>query len=249
MKNETQAFIEKLFTDSIIDTIKRVKLDKGNSRPFHSRLIGEEILKVSKFERSYSTSFGQKAIEQMSLALAKEVKGTSNASTQKKSNIRICKQDSDYIEAHLKSLKENTLGREPEWSLDCKILKRKSSNLELRIISDLWFNRNNIDYFFSIKTVKPNIDQSREAKRDLLSLLAHNKNCKPYFALPYNPYGDLKKDYAHTPPFSVFNFLEDECILIGEEYWDLIGGKGTYHQILDIAEQVGKKSKKLIDSM
>jgi len=40
--------------------------------------------------------------------------------------------------------------------------------VEHRIISDLWWFKDGINHYMSIKTVKPNIDQTAVAKQDLL---------------------------------------------------------------------------------
>jgi hypothetical protein len=38
--------------------------------------------------------------------------------------------------------------------------------------------------------------------------------------------------------------------VIGEEFWRLVGGPGTYHELLEIYQSVGKaKSKYMIDAL
>ena len=108
----------------------------------------------------------------------------------------------------------------------------------------MWFVRNGVEYFFSIKTVKPNIDQTEKAKKDILTLKVFNNKYCPFFALPYNPYGENKNDYNHTPPFTIFDMINDNVVLIGREYWDMLGGTGTYKKILQIADEVGLETKK-----
>jgi hypothetical protein len=246
MKESTKQVVRTLLFNCVKDTLTRIKSDDGDYRPFHSRLLSNEIIKRSKFERSFSTSFGQKSIEQISKAVASDVDGTSECETQHTSNISISKARADAIEEHITKLRHNSLGREPDWIKDTVFPAPVANESNFRIISDLWFIRDGIDYFFSIKTVKPNIDQTSEAKRDMMKLLASKSTARVYFALPYNPYGESKDDYAHSPPFKIFNMTKDSCVLIGEEYWDLIGGKGTYNEILAIAEQVGIETKKLL---
>jgi len=120
---------------------------------------------------------------------------------------------------------------------------------DMRVISDLWFVKNNIDHYLSIKTVKPNIDQTAEAKRDLLKLKLFKPKAKVYYGLYYNPYGENKSDYKWTPPMGIFNFKDDEVVLIGREYWDTIGGKGVYDIILKLAKEEGKETKKMISKI
>lgn len=68
-----------------------------------------------------------------------------------------------------------------------------------------------------------NIDQTAVAKEDCLRLTLADPNCNAYFGLPYNPYGENKSDYAHTPPMGIFDFHHDPVVLIGKEMWDTIG--------------------------
>ncbi len=41
-----------------------------------------------------------------------------------------------------------------------------------------------------------------------------------------------------------------EEVLLGSEFWDLIGGKGTYDELLEIYAEVGRENgKKIIDAL
>ena len=120
---------------------------------------------------------------------------------------------------------------------------------QLRIISDLWWKKDGIDNYISLKTVKPNIDQTAVAKEDCLHLTISNPNCKAYFGLPYNPYGENKADYAFNPPMGIFDFHSDPVVLIGKEMWDTIGGKNCYEELLDIAKEVGVETKSRIENL
>lgn len=250
MKTSTADKIRKEFLDCVTNTIERLKKSTGNYRPFHGKLLSEEILKASMFERSFSTSFGQRVIETISKIIASDVEGTTEIKTQKEIIIKISKSTTASIHKHLENCRDNSLGRKASWEEDFNSIAVSSASLEdQRIISDLWFKRDNVDYFFSIKTVKPNIDQAMEAKRDILRLKFSIKNCKSYFALPYNPYGEDKSLYKHTPPFKIFDMINDEVVIIGKEYWDIIGGAGTYNRILEIVDEVGKETRKILNSL
>ena len=121
--------------------------------------------------------------------------------------------------------------------------------MQRRIISDLWWQKDGIDNYISLKTVKPNIDQTAVAKEDCLYLKLANPLCNAYFGLPYNPYGEHKTDYAFTPPMGIFDFRNDSVVLIGREMWDTIGGLGCYDEILEIAKSVGNETKAAIESI
>ena len=250
MKKRASERIQEEFLCCVTNTIKRIKKQrKKSSQPFHQRLLSEDILRISTFERSFSTSFGQRVIETISKIIASEEKETSDVTCQKKTIITLSHETIVSVNDHIRLLRENRLGRPPCWESDIKDIKisKKGPRNNHIIRSDLWFLRGGAEYFFSIKTPKPNIDQTQEAKCDMLKLKASNNNFKTYFALPYNPSGATKTEYRHNPPFKIFDMINDEVVLIGQEYWDLLGGSGTYERILDIAGSVGKKTKNIID--
>ena len=66
-----------------------------------------------------------------------------------------------------------------------------------------------------------------------------------YYALPYNPYG-RREDYAWGFPARWFNMREDEVVLIGNEFWEKIGGTGTYQSFIDAVNEIGKEYKERI---
>lgn len=248
-KNTKDEIIEELL-NSVKNTIKRTdkKLKEESYRPFHSKLLTDEMVRLSKFERSFSTSLGQRGFEKISKIICKSQKDIEFVENQKKTIISLSEKTSASIESHIKLLRENKLDRKVQWDEDYKsIIIDDKKIVEHRIISDLWFKKSGIDYYFSIKTVMPNIDQTAEAKRDLLKLKSSNPSCQAYFALPYNPFGEERKLYNHTPPFKIFDMHNDSCVLIGEEYWDFIGGKGTYNELMKVTEIAGKKTTKLLE--
>ena len=51
-----------------------------------------------------------------------------------------------------------------------------------------------------------------------------------------------------NPPFKIFDMINDDVVLIGKDYWDTLGGFGTYERMLSIADQVGRKTRPIIES-
>jgi len=82
-----------------------------------------------------------------------------------------------------------------------------------------------------------------------LHLSIAKPDCKAFFGLPYNPYGEDKTSYAFNPPMGIFDFHHDSVVLIGKEMWDTIGGEGCYEELLEIAEKVGKETKVRIENL
>ena len=61
-----------------------------------------------------------------------------------------------------------------------------------------------------------------------------------FFALPYNPYGK-RENYAWTFPAHWFDMKKDKVVLIGDEFWDLIGGTGTYQFFIIEINELGEE--------
>jgi len=243
MNKETKEQIKEIFFSCINNTLKRTKINKTH-RPFHTALLSEEIIKASSFDRSFSSSFGMGPIE----AISKIISSSTGAEVerQKETMVNIYKGAIDEIERILSSLRSGE--KKPNWNQEIKkVMAYNKGDTEVRrIISDLWIKKEEQEYFISIKTVKPNLDQTEIAKKDLLFLKAHNVNYQTYLGLFYNPGGPKKEDYNWSIPSKIFDMKNDPCVLIGEDYWNLIGGKNTYNQLLETCREVGEETRKLL---
>lgn len=100
--------------------------------------------------------------------------------------------------------------------------------------------RNDKEYYFEIKTVKPNIDVFEKSKTKLLEWVARRrKKIIVFLAFPYNPYHP--KPYYRFTEVSMMDIRND--FLVGNEYWDFIGGKNTFPELLEVFNEVGKAFK------
>ncbi len=246
LKQEYRDEIARQFLDCVQRTVERVTGEDGTNRPFHSALLSEEALFWSRFERSFSTSFGQTVIERIS-AIAALSNGASFAGTQTETAVFLYQSTLQSIDNHISNLRgKNHRG---SWNNDLYEINSVPYGglvIEGRIISDLSWVKDGVVNYMSIKTVKPNIDQTAESKRDLLKLKVANPDSNVYFGLYYNPYGEPQSTYKWAPPQKIFNFLTDPCVLIGRNYWDTLGGVGFYDEILSIVESVGHETRGLI---
>lgn len=234
------------FRNCVNNTIERVR-GRNTNRPFHSKLLSDEALFWSAFERSFSTSFGQRVIEEIA-KIAVLSNGASDVQRQKETHITI---DQAYVTAITSHIQDLRSGRHIryDWNstLDSIYQIRRSGNMiHLRVISDMWWQKDGIDNYISLKTVMPNIDQTAVAKEDCLHLKLANPMCNVYFGLPYNPYGEDRALYAFYPPMRIFDFHHDPVVLIGKDLWDTLGGPGCYEEILQIAGEVGEETRDTI---
>lgn len=58
------------------------------------------------------------------------------------------------------------------------------------------------------------------------------------YYLSYNPYGK-RENYAWGFPERWFQMKTDRNVLIGDDFWDLIGGEGTYQMFVTEINQLG----------
>lgn len=244
MDRKTKEKTHSVLFDCVSRTIDRIK-DDDSFRPFHEALLTKEILKASQFERSFSTSFGQGAIEDISKIVA-EGNGFT-ATKQYELQIDVTKSALDECERILSSLRSGDA--QPNWAKEVARVTalQKGDRETRRIIADLHLlSPAGKEIFLTIKTVKPNLDQTQEAKRLMLNLKAHDSKFDTYLGLYYNPSGENQADYSWTVPNKVFNMRQDPCVLIGAPYWDFLGGEGTYQELLEIFGHVGAETREIL---
>lgn len=239
------------FRNCVRGTIERVMGNEQTYRPFHTALLSDDVVFWSAFERSFSTSFGQRVIEEIARLVALS-NGATEAMRQFETVVHIDVAYENAINQELRMLRERHSSFSCSWNSTLqRVLQTHESGqiVDIRVISDLWWRKEGVDNYISLKTVKPNIDQTLVAKQDCLHLVVNNPNCNVYFGLPYNPYGEFKEDYAHNPPMRIFDFHHDSIVLIGKEMWETIGGVGCYDELLDIAAEVGEETRCTIGNL
>lgn len=64
MEEQYRSKIATEFRNCVNNTIKRID-GEATYRPFHTALLSEEAIFWSRFERSFSTSFGQRVVEEL----------------------------------------------------------------------------------------------------------------------------------------------------------------------------------------
>lgn len=228
--------------------------DIKNKNPFGYRLVPIEVWKGSKFERSFVTSLGQGIFEQIakiiaegSGAIAKNqyTKSIKLNSWQLEKIDNILEKQRKQRNASKKKVKDNsnkvkTINEELEFLRELESDRYQDVN----VLFDLYIKRESgMEEYYSLKTVKPNLDQTETAKKDMLRLMTAEENSEAYFALPYNPAGEGEiYKLAHSIPYKLFDMDNDENVLIGKDFWNKIGDdNNTYNELLDIFNHVGKE--------
>lgn len=223
---------------------------RGDIKPFHEALLPEGILRINEFERSFSTKLGT-TFEECAKLIGKDcyVQATRGYRAEGKVSqdaIRI-------IEASVNWIGTNGMSR-PYLDIVKEVLNAKGNPEIIRNqISDLYLrDTEGNEVFFEMKSPQPNKGQCLEVAERFLTIHAIRHvgppRLKTYFAMAYNPYGVDKASYK----WSFANRYMDihGQVLIGKEFWDLVGGIGTYEELLDIYREVGReKGSDILDQL
>mgnify|MGYP001585549548 CR=1 FL=1 len=218
--------------------------------PFHTYLLGKDRLALYSFIHSLNTNFGTTIFEPVALSLAKnkfkraESQATAGDKISAKAQIEIQKIIDDLT----------TAKSSPDKTKEIEIIRKVAQQGEFRKIKptkvDVFLKNHSGELFlFDIKTAKPNAGGFREFKRTLLewtaTTLAENPKAKiqTIIAIPYNPY-----DPQPYNRWTIRGMLDLEKELkVANEFWDFLGGTGTYEDLLKCFERVGIELRNEID--
>lgn len=220
------------------------------SMPFHTRLLGKDRLALYSFIHSLSTNFGTSIFEPIAVALAKN-------------NFKIAKSHttagefiSENAQLEIQKIMDNltTALSSPDKPNEVEAIRNVCQKGIMRKVKptkvDVFLESKKDElYLFDIKTAKPNAGGFKEFKRTLLEwiavVLASNPNAKvnTIIAIPYNPY--------EPEPYNRWTIrgmldLENE-LMVGNEFWDFLGGNGCYTELLNCFERVGIELRSEID--
>jgi len=230
-----------LVTDPFIEEEHRAK------RPLYAALVPDEIFKGSHFERRFVTPFGN---VWQSLAVVAAKAGLGQGIANHRIDGVVKAERLRRITEILNRLEHAERGQrkiQPDWNTELSyILAGDGENIPVSIICDVYAEdvESSNRYAFELKAPLPNSDQTKVSKEKILKLYCMDPRQidEAYYALPYNPYG-TKENYSWSFPARWFNMRKDEVVLIGEEFWEKIGGLGTYRAFIDAVNEIGREYK------
>jgi len=241
--------------ESVLRNSLRNKFQNYNPEPavmpFHTRLLGKDRMALFSFIHSLNTNFGTTIFEPVALAIAstnfREANAQATAGTKVSEKAQRVIQDimDDLTAANSKPNKVNEI----------EAIRKVARTGIMKTVKptkvDIWLQGNDNElYLFDLKTAKPNKGGFIEFKRTLLEwtacVLAENPNAKinTLIAIPYNPYEP--KPYSRWTMAGMLDLRAE--LKVADEFWDFLGGQGTYTQLLDIFERVGIELRPEIDS-
>jgi len=227
-----------------------IKEKHHSAKPLYAALVPDEIFKGSHFERRFVTPFGG-VWERLAQVVAIEAHG--NCSMGHSVSGIVGSESLRRIQEVLNKLEHNKKGElkiKPDWEAELKYIKEGGGEpIPVSVTCDIFIHNETTKtkYAFELKGPLPNSDQTKVSKEKMFKLLAMEPKQVDfaYYALPYNPYGG-KSDYKWAFPMRWFNMQQDNSVLIGNEFWELIGGKGTYNNFIKEVNLLGKDYRERI---
>jgi Type II restriction endonuclease, TdeIII len=228
---------------------------KGELKPFQAALIPPELIRINQFERGLSTRLGN-SLEECARLIALEYHQDVRRSYDIKADVSLAafaeaeRQKERYESAATKGKSRPSL----EEMISAVLDARRSDDLETKTVrADLYIlGKDGTEFIFEIKGPKPNKGQCLEVTQRLLRFhLLRGENrpqVQAYYAMPYNPYGATKADYKWSQAIYCLPFRE--AVVIGNEFWKILGAETAYEELLEIYLEVGsEKSKYMLDAL
>lgn len=227
----------------------RTSSKNGDIKPFHEAILPEGILRIAEFERSFSTKLGS-TFEEVARLI-----GSGRFQIAERSyrvTGQVSRKAVRAIEEIVNRMNKGLNRTYPQ--LVKEILDVAGENGEQRTrIADLYLRDSKAnEFFFEMKSPKPNKGQCLEATDRLLQIHAIRRAGPPrvrtYYAMAYNPYGRDRATYKHSFTMRYMDMANQ--VLIGKEFWDLVGGVSSYETVLEIYREVGReKGPGMIDEL
>jgi Type II restriction endonuclease, TdeIII len=227
----------------------------GELKPFQAALIPTELIRINQFERGLSTRLGN-SLEECAKLIALEHHQDARRGYDIRAEVSLTAfEEAQRQKEYYESMDKKGLTKPSfEQMITAVLNARRSDDLVTKTVrADLGiFANDGTEYLFEIKAPKPNKGQCLEVIQRLLRfhLLrgAKRPQLQAYYAMPYNPYGVTKAVYKWSQARNYLPF--DEVVVIGDEFWNIVGGATAYEELLEIYLEVGReKSKYMMDAL
>ena len=237
----------------VISTCLRNKfknyVPENNYMPFHFNLLGKDRMALYSFMQSLLTTFGTSIFEPVAAALARN--NFAKVETQYVVGQTIYADCQQTVQNIVNKLTYNPQPNKTNEIAELKLHLSGSVNKLKPAKVDLFVeNSNGEQYFFDLKTAKPNKGDFQKFKQTLLEwagiALTRNKDVKinTLIAIPYNPYEP--KPYQFWTMAGMLDINNE--LKVAEQFWDFLGGAGAYNDLLDCFEKSGQELRPEIDN-
>ena len=241
LNNQQVENVEHILINCLRDKIRNYK-PETISMPFHTRLLGKDRMALFSFIQSLNTTFGISIFEPIAKSIAKD--NFKVVQSQFTSGSLISSESQSVIQQIINQLENGE--RIPDKKAEIEEIRRVCQSGQFININpikvDLFLSTFDDELFLiDLKTAKPNKNDFRSYKRTLLNWVGVTLAQNPYakvntlIAIPYNPYEP--KPYRRWTINGMIDL--DNEINVASEFWDFLGGEGTYEILLTCFEKVG----------
>lgn len=248
LTNEQQSRIKKTIATCLRNKFCNY-VPVNNEMPFHYRLLGKDRMALYSFMQSLLTTFGTSIFEPVAAELAK------NRFARVELQYNVGREIYSECQQHIQDI-VNRLTYDPRPNKTKELqeltqhLKGKKNILKPAKVDLYVESKDGEQFLFDLKTAKPNKGDFQKFKQTLLEwagiAYTTNQNTKvnSLIAIPYNPYAP--NPYQFWTMAGMLDIKEE--LKVAEDFWDFLGGKGVYNELLDCFEQVGIELRPEIDS-
>lgn len=224
---------------------------EADSKPFQTRLLGQDRLALYAFIHSLNTNFGTSVFEPVAKTIA--LKKFMNVGIQIKAPTNISQGSQRVIQDIMDDLISGSIS--PNKTKEINKIKKVAKLGDVKKVKltkiDIYLETEDKIYMIDLKAAKPNFGEFKGFKRTLLEWTAakylndpNNKEIITMIAIPYNPYEpEPYNRWTMKGMIDINNELK-----VADEFWDFLGGEGTYKDLLDCFERVGIELRDEIDN-
>ena len=241
--------IKAVIADCLRSKFRNYRPESGNM-PFHFRLLGKDRMALYSFIQSLNTTFGTSIYEPVAVAIARE-----NNFVTAQPQFFVGDEIYDACQQSIQNIiNELSVNPNPDKINEIAILRNNLSGqfnkLEAPLVDLYLVNSQGTQFLFELKTVKPNKGNFKDFKRTLLEwagiVLSKDAtaNVHTFIAIPYNPYEP--KPYQRWTMRGMLDLPNE--LKVADEFWNFLGGEGTYEDLLDCFEQAGIELRPEIDA-
>lgn len=258
-RNELEQYLKNWIKKLTIEKTKKYSEPSVSKdakyKPFHETHLPKHVLRAFDFERSFSTGLGS-VFEECGKIIAQtrfvEVKRQFKVESFVPANT--INEVSKVIDELDKKKKFTNYQHEVKRIVGLAN-NDTSSNVSQSVIVDLYVkDKDGNETYFEMKSPKPNKKQCLEVTRQHMLIHCIRKKSFPqvktFWGMGYNPNGE-GNPYEHGLSKAYLDIKHH--VVVGKEFWDYLGGHGTYEELLSIFEKVGHDMgidliKKTLDS-
>jgi len=264
IKGYLEAFIDQIVNEyrkkklPLLDTPERYLQNRSSSgalKPFHAAIIPEQLMRINAFERGFSTKLGTTFEEVARLvALEHHEEAVRSYDLVGEISLDAIAEIEHQISVFERAADDRLIKPSLTEMIDAVFEHNIAETREIRNArADLYIlAEDGTEYYFEMKSPKPNKGQCLEVIQRILRfhLLRGMKRPKvqAYFSMAYNPYGPDKSNYKWS--FAKMYTPFEQAVIIGQEFWSIVGTENTFTEVLEIYQEVGRtKSKYMIDAL